>query len=87
MLPLLQDIVINPMADGRCFWSCLFLHSSSALIKRDWADQKRSEQGFPEPDRATAEKNSVYRFVNQILKVAALPSDSEQFLWRQHMHM
>lgn len=46
--PCLQhNIEINPQADGRCFWSCIYIHHASLQEKREWAYAERNNQGFP----------------------------------------
>ena len=42
-----SDVEINPSADGRCFFSCLYLHSASTDEKQLWANAERNAQGFP----------------------------------------
>ncbi len=42
-----NDVEINPSADGRCFFSCLYLHSASTDEKKIWANTERNAQGFP----------------------------------------
>ena len=37
---------IDPAPDGRCFYSCCFLWSSTASVKKDWANTPRNN-GFP----------------------------------------
>lgn len=39
-------VEINPPADGRCFFSCIYLHNATDEIKQSWADAKRNPQGF-----------------------------------------
>jgi len=68
------------MADGRCFWSCLFLHCCDESAKATWFEQKRSEQGFPDEQRCVIEREAVYKFSSQMLQAAQDDAQSETIL-------
>ena len=59
--------VINPMADGRCFWSCLYLLFANPKSKHEWLWYPRNEQGFPAGDRQKKEQALVLNFVASLL--------------------
>ena len=74
-------VIINPMADGRCFWSCLFLHQQDSAVRSDWRLQARNEQGFPEDAaRKTHERKEVEVFGGQILEDGLQSSQCDQML-------
>ena len=80
VLGLQEMVIINPMADGRCFWSCLYLWSSGGDIRNEWLHQERSSQGFPEESRRVVEKEVVHSFVSEIMKSALANPESEEIL-------
>lgn len=45
-LPPQRDLEINVPADGRCFFTCLFLHHSSELERVAWFKTERNASGF-----------------------------------------
>ena len=61
---LAEKLVINPMADGRCFWSCIYLALAGKDTKEEWQRVSRNEQGFPSTaDRIKKEQSAVFDFV------------------------
>ena len=77
-----EKAVINVMADGRCFFSCLFLACAHDSVRRDWYQQKRSDVGFPDGSRQKLEQDYVYRFTIQVLKNAFARAESDEILER-----
>lgn len=75
-----ENAVVNVMADGRCFFSCLYLASSNTSIRTDWYHQQRSSVGFPEASRQKLEQEHVYRFTIQVLKNALARAESDEIL-------
>ena len=55
-------VCINPMADGRCFWTCLYLKTAPETEKGEWLAESRTLQGFPGNDRQKFEKELVAQF-------------------------
>lgn len=39
--------ILKVAADGRCFWSCIFLHMSSEHKRCEWSQVVRNKTGFP----------------------------------------
>lgn len=68
--------MINPPADGRCWWSCLYLHLGSTATRMQWFEQARSQQGFPDATRLAEETQVVYRFAMGIVKAALQSADA-----------
>ena len=66
---LRQDMktIINPMADGRCFWSALYLCFASERTRAAWAAETRSAGGFPSVGRIKVEQRAVFRFVGSLV--------------------
>lgn len=42
-----HNVEINPQANGRCLFSCIYLHFASDSEKAEWSKVDRNAQGFP----------------------------------------
>lgn len=59
-----HNVEINPQANGRCLFSCIYLHFASDSEKAEWSKVDRNAQGFPsDADRLREEDTLVKNFM------------------------
>lgn len=71
-------VIVNVMADGRCFWSCLYLSFCTDATRASWHEVGRNATGFPSTvKRISLEQQDVYRFVAALLHGQIHHADQE----------
>ncbi len=63
-------VILNVMADGRCFWSCCYLWQKGLAEQNEWLDVVRNTSGMPlATARMKHEENLVSNWFNNLLTV------------------
>jgi len=65
-------VILNVMADGRCFWTCCYLWQKGIAEQNEWLDVARNATGMPlATARMKQEENLVSKWFNNLVAVCA----------------